>query len=327
MGLLGMTLPRLLSAEGTAALAPRAKSIIFLYQFGGPSHLDTFDPKPQAPAGIRSHYGVIDTAVPGLQICDQLPQLAKVMDKVTLVRTVHHNMKNHNSASYFALTGQAPPVDDIRLRDSFDLFPAYGSVVDRVAPGPAGLPSFVSMPYVIRDGEITPGQHASFLGKGHDPLLITDDPNQADFQLPELSLPANLSAERLADRRSLQQIVSRQTKILEQAAPARGLDDYYEKALGMLTSPRVRDAFNLSRESTAQRERYGRTTYGQSCLLARRLVETGVKFVTVYYARSIGGRRLEDGWDTHGFDNTRMYPILKDYAGRSDAPRVVERSR
>lgn len=313
LGLLGMTLPRWLSAEGTAALAPRAKSIIFLYQFGGPSHLDTFDPKPQAPAGIRSHYGVIDTKVPGLQICDQLPQLAQVMDKVTLVRTVHHTMKNHNSASYFALTGQAPPLDDIRLRDSFDLFPAYGSVVDRVAPGPAGLPSFVSMPYVIRDGEITPGQHASFLGKGHDPLLITSDPNQSDFQLPELSLPANLSAERLADRRSLQQIVSRQTRILEQAAPARGLDDYYEKALGMLTSPRVRDAFDLSREPTARRNAYGRTTYGQSCLLARRLVETGVKFVTVYYADSIGGRRLEDGWDTHGFDNTRMYPILKDY--------------
>ena len=312
MGLLGLTMPKWLAAE-TVTRPTKAKSVIFLFQFGGPSHLDTFDPKPHAPEGVRSHYDVIDTAAPGIQICDQLPKMAAVMDKVTLLRTVYHDMKNHNSASYYALTGQRPPLDDIRLRDSFDLMPSYGSVVDRVAPVAAGLPSYVSLPYVIRDGEITPGQHASFLGKAHDPLLITDDPNRANFQLPELSLPANLSEDRLADRKALQDIISRQTKLLEYAPAARGIDQYYDKALSMLTSPKVREAFNLSGESAKLRDQYGRTTYGQSCLLARRLVETGVKFVTVYYAGSIGGRRKEDGWDTHGFDNTRMYPILKDY--------------
>ncbi len=312
MGLLGLTMPKWLAAD-VASKALKAKSVIFLYQFGGPSHLDTFDPKPNAPEGVRSHYGVIDTAAPGVRICDQLPKMAAVMDKVTLLRTVYHDMKNHNSASYYALTGQRPPVDYIRLRDSLDLMPAYGSVVDSVAPVAAGLPTFVSLPYVIRDGEITPGQHASFLGKAHDPLLITDDPNRTDFQLPELSLPANLSVDRLADRKALQDIIGKQTKLLEYAPAARGLDQYYDKALSMLTSPKVREAFNLSGESAKLRDQYGRTTYGQSCLLARRLVETGVKFVTVYYAYSIGGRRKEDGWDTHGFDNTRMYPILKDY--------------
>jgi hypothetical protein len=312
MGLLGLTMPKWLAAEAVTR-PTKAKSVIFLFQFGGPSHLDTFDPKPNAPEGVRSHYDVIDTAAPGIRICDQLPKMAAVMDKVTLMRTVYHDMKNHNSASYYALTGQRPPLDDIRLRDSFDLMPSYGSVVDHVAPVKAGLPSYVSLPYVIRDGEITPGQHASFLGKAHDPLLITEDPNQSNFQLPELSLPANVTVDRLADRQALQDIVSKQTKLLEYAPAARGLDQYYDKALSMLTSPKVREAFNLSRESAKVRDQYGRTTYGQSCLLARRLVETGVKFVTVYYANSIGGRRKQDGWDTHGFDNTRMYPILKDY--------------
>jgi hypothetical protein len=314
LGGLGLSLPRLLSAAQDAPQrTTRAKSVIFLFQFGGPSHLDMFDPKPRAPDGIRSHYDPIATAVPGLQITDQLPKLAMVMDKVTLVRTVHHNMKNHNSASYYALTGQAPPLDDIRLRDSFDLLPAYGSIVQHLAPTSSGMPTFVAYPHVCRDGEITPGQHASFLGKGCDPLLITADPNDSQFRLPELTLPAGVTPDRLAQRRAMQQLINRQITSLEASPPAQGLDAYFETALGMLNSTRVRDAFDLSSEPTAVRERYGRTTYGQSCLLARRLVAAGVRFVNVYYSDSIGGRYPRDGWDTHGFDNTRMYPILKDY--------------
>ncbi len=313
-GMLGLTLPKLMQAvDAGAQRSGPAKSVIFLYQFGGPSHLDTFDPKPDAPEGIRSHYGVMETSAPGITICDRLPQIAKVMHKVTLLRSVYHTMKNHNSASYYALTGHAPPVDDIRLRDTLELAPAYGSVVDRLAPVQDDLPSFVAYPYVIRDGEITPGQHASFLGKAHDPLLVKADPNAPDFALPELSLPRSVTAGRLQQRTEMQRLINRQAGLLDYAAAARGLDDYYTRAIGMLNSPRVRQAFDLSSEPAAVRDRYGRTTYGQSCLLARRLVETGVKFVNVYYARSIGGRRLEDGWDTHGFDNTRMYPILDKY--------------
>ena len=311
--MLGLTLPHFLrAAENERFKTARAKSVVFLYQFGGPSHVDTFDMKPEAPDGVRSHFEQISTSLPGLSICEQLPETAKVMDKVTLVRTVYHNMKNHNSASYYALTGHAPPLDDIRLRDSVELFPAYGSVVDRLAPLSSGLPTFVAYPYVIRDGAVTPGQHASFLGKKHDPLLITEDPNSSSFRLPELSLPANLSIERLEQRREIQKLINRQTQAAERTAATAGLDAYYEKTLSMLSSTAVRKAFDLSAEPDDVRRRYGRTTYGQSCLLARRLVEAGVKFVNVYFSSNIGGQSMnEGGWDTHGFNNTFMYPILK----------------
>jgi len=314
LGMFGLTYPSLLQAtEQSAARPGKAKSVIFLYQFGGPSHLDTFDPKPNAPTGVRSHFDVIGTSAPGIQICDRLPKTAGIMHEVTLVRTVYHTMKNHNPAAYYALTGHAPPLDDIRLRDSQDLFPAYGSVIARLAPATNGMPTFVAFPHVMRDGEITPGQHASFLGKAHDPLLVTSDPNDRRFSLPELSLPSGLTADRLQDRREIQKLVNQQVKQLDQSTAARGLDAYYEKTLGMLNSSKVRDAFNIDAEPQSIRDRYGRTTYGQSCLLARRLVESGVKFVNVYFSSNIGGRRNEGGWDTHGFDNTRMYPILRDY--------------
>lgn len=310
LGMLGLSLPRWVrAAEQPVAPAAKAKSVIFLYQTGGPSQLDMFDMKPGAAEGIRSPLSMISTSAPGIEICEQLPETAKVMDKVTLVRTVHHNMKNHNSAAYYALTGHAPALDDIRLRDSLELFPAYGSVVDRLAPATNGMPGFVAYPYVVRDGSITPGQHASFLGKGHDPLLITEDPNSASFRLPELSLPANLSVDRLENRRELQKLVNGQVAAQENGA---GLDAFYDKALAMLHSPRLRQAFDLSAEPAALRDRYGRTTYGQSCLLARRLVESGVKFINVYFSASIGGQSTADGgWDTHGFNNTFMYPIVK----------------
>jgi len=317
MGLLGLNMRSLLQAEekSKAAKIPvRAKSVIFLYQFGGPSHIDMFDMKPGAPEGIRGPHKPISSSADGIIVSERLPRLAKVMDKVTLVRSMHHTMKNHNSASYYALTGHAPPVDDIRLRDSLELFPAYGSVVDRLAPISGEMPTSVAFPYVIRDGSVTPGQHASFLGKVHDPFLVTQDPSSPNFSLPELSLPAQVSFERLEQRRELQKLIDQQSRLLEVSATARGLDEYYDKALAMLHSARLRTAFDLSQEPARLRDAYGRHTYGQSCLLARRLVEAGTKFVTVYFSGSIGGQSTtEGGWDTHGFNNTRMYPIIEKY--------------
>lgn len=317
MGLLGLTLPRLLSAE--AARRPeappvRAKSVIFLFQFGGPSHIDTFDMKPSAPDGIRSNFAPISTAVPGVPVCEHLPNMARVLDRVAQIRTVHHPMKHHNSAGYYALSGMAPPFDDQRLKELPELFPAYGSVVDKLAPSTSGMPTFVAYPYVIADGSITPAQHATFLGKKHDPLLITGDPNAPDFRLSELALPADVSPDRLADRRELQRLIDSQLRLMDSSPQARGLNEYYEKALGMMSSRDLHTAFDLSREPDSVRERYGRTTYGQGCLLARRLVEAGVRFVNVYFSRNIGGRSTTDGgWDTHGFDNSRMYNILPKY--------------
>jgi hypothetical protein len=318
LALLGLNLPSFLRAEESArkagSLKPRIKSVIFLFQYGGPSHVDMFDMKPGAPDQYRSPLTPIASSCPEIQVCEQLPEVAKRMHKVTLIRTLTHTMKNHNSAGYYALSGHAPPTDDQRLRDSLDLFPAYGSIVDKLAPSTNGMPTFVSYPHTISDGSITPGQHASFLGKAHDPLFFTEDPSAADFKLPELTLPNNLTLDRLHRRREMQRIVDRQARLLEYSAEARGFDEYYDRAIGMLTSDKVRRAFDLSSEPTEVRDRYGRSTYGQGCLLARRLVEAGVKFVTVYFSNNIGGRSdTSGGWDTHGFDNTRMFPIVKKY--------------
>ncbi|WP_425617539.1 DUF1501 domain-containing protein [Anatilimnocola sp. NA78] len=313
-GLLGLNLPGLLRAETTATIKPRAKSVIFLFQWGGPSHIDMFDRKPNAPEEYRGPLKGISTSLPGLETCEHLPETAKRMHHCSIIRTMTHKMKNHNSAGYYALSGHEPPSDDQRLRDSLDLFPAYGSIVDKLAPSRNGLPTFVAYPHVIRDGSITPGQHASFLGKAHDPLLFTDDPNSPNFKLPELSLPAGLSLDRLHRRREMQKLVDQQAKLLDYSADVRGFDEYYDRAINMLTSDRVRKAFDLSAEPQEVRDKYGRTTYGQGCLLARRLVEAGTKFVTVYFSNSIGGRSTTDGgWDTHGFDNTRMYQIVDKY--------------
>ncbi len=317
LGLLGLTLPKLLQAEalnrdnGTAPKA-RAKSVIFLYQFGGPSHIDMFDMKPDAPPGIRGEHKPMSTKADGIAISERLPRLAQCMDKVTLIRSMHHHMKNHNPASYYALTGHAPPVDDITLRDSPELFPALGSVVDHLAPVEGAMPTSVALPWVIGDGTITPGQGGSFLGKVHDPLLVTRDPSKPDFKLPELSLPANLSYERLLHRRSIQKLIDSQSQLLSHSAEARGMDAYYEKALAMLESPKLREAFNLGAEPDAVRDSYGRTAYGQSCLLARRLVEAGTKFVTVYFSPNIGGD-IGSGWDTHGNNGKKMFPVMEKY--------------
>ncbi len=317
LGLLGLNFPRILNAEAYGTndkIKARAKSVIFLFQWGGPSHIDMFDMKPDAPEGIRGPHQPISSKADGIQVSEHLPKTAKIMDKVTLVRSMHHTMKNHNSAGYYALSGHAPASDDQRLRDSLDLFPGYGSIVDKLAPLQGELPTAISYPYVISDGSVTPGQHASFLGKGHDPLTVLQDPNSSAFTLPELSLPEGIPLERMQARRELQQMIDKQARLLDFSAQARGFDGYYDRAIGMLQSPKLREAFNLSAEPDKVREAYGRTTYGQSCLLARRLVEAGTKFVTVYFSPGIGGQSTtEGGWDTHGFNNTRMFPIIEKY--------------
>lgn len=312
-GFAGLNLATSLRAQSGAT--PRAKHVIFLHQWGGPSHIDTFDMKPDAPEGIRGQFRPIASDTPGLNLTEHLPRFARVLGRFAQIRSLHHTMKNHNSAGYYSLTGHAPPVDDQRLRDSLELYPAYGSVAAMLRPvdDPA-IPSFVSFPHVIRDGSVTPGQHASFLGKPYDPFYVGADPNKAGFKLPELSLPASLPLERLDDRRGLLRLIDAQAARLEADPTARGLDAFYERAATMLASPRVKDAFDLSKEDPKLRDDYGRTTYGQSCLLARRLVEAGVRFVTVYFSDNIGnGKEMSGGWDTHGNNfndlQKRLLPI------------------
>src|SRR5947207_3823144 len=245
LGLLGLTMNTLWAAESKStnqtskAPTPRAKSIVFLYQFGGPSHIDMFDMKPDAPEGIRGPHKPMASNVPGIQVSEHLPRVAKIMDKVTLIRSMHHTMKNHNSASYYALSGHEPPVDDIRLKDTLNLFPAYGSIVSRLAPSQGDMPTFVSYPYVIRDGSVTPGQHASFLGKVHDPFLFTQDPNSPSFGLPELSLPVDLPVERLEQRRELQKMIDQQSRLLDYWSAVQRLDCDDLRALSRLDCTRM----------------------------------------------------------------------------------------
>ena len=304
-GIAGLNLATLLRAsEGATSTGrqPKAKHIIFLHQFGGPSHIDTFDMKPDAPDGIRGEFKPIASAQPGLSVSEHLPRFSKVLGRFAQVRSVHHRMKNHNPAAYYSLTGQAPPIDDIRLRDTQELYPAYGSTVARFRPvEDPSIPSYVSFPHLLRDGSVTPGQTASFLGKPFDPFFVGADPNEPEFRLPELSLPASLPYARLDDRRGLLRMIDNQGRadLMGWNETARGLDTFYDRALTMLGSPKVKKAFDLSGEPTEVRDAYGRTTYGQSCLLARRLIEAGVRFVTVYYSQSIGGKG-SGGWDTHG---------------------------
>ncbi|WP_435005818.1 DUF1501 domain-containing protein [Tundrisphaera lichenicola] len=312
-GFAGLNLPMILRAsEAISTINPHAKHVIFLHQFGGPSHLDTFDMKPDAPDGIRGEFKPIQSDQPGLYLSEHLPRFSKVLGRFAQIRSVHHGMKNHNSATYYSLTGHAPPIDDIRLRDTQELYPSYGSVVARFRPvDDPSLPTYVSYPHVLRDGSVTPGQGASFLGKGFDPFFVERDPNKPDFRLPELSLPEETSLARLDDRRGLLKLIDEQGD-LGYSSTSRGIDAFYDRAMAMLASPRVKAAFDLSTEPGPIRDAYGRTTYGQSCLLARRLVEAGVRFVTVYYSRSIGGKG-SGGWDTHG-DNfnqlkNRLCPI------------------
>jgi len=289
--LFGLTFPQFLAAAERSRNKARVKSVILLHQWGGPGQHETFDPKPDAPDKVRGWFKPTQTKVPGLHVCEKLPKIAEITDRLCVVRCMAHTtpMKNHNSAGYYSLTGIAPPTDDQRLRDSTDLFPAYGSIVSKLAPAAQGAATFVSFPHVIADGSVTPGQHASFLGKTHNPLFVNDDPSK----------PEGVNPDRLASRTDILKLIDEQASLLDQSAVARGIDESYRQAVAMLTSPRFKEAFDLSREKPATRDRYGRTTYGQSCLLARRLVEAGAKFVNVYFARSIGGKG--QGWDYHGF--------------------------
>jgi hypothetical protein len=187
--------------------------------------------------------------------------------------------------------------------------PNLGSVVARLAPGRADRLRFVTLPQLISDvGNLTPGQFAGFFGRPYDPLAVTKDPNAPNFRVDDLTLRHDVSPARLDERRSLLHVVDRQVRALDESAEARALDTYQDRAFGLLTSPAVRQAFDLGHEPAALRDRYGRNTFGQSCLLARRLVEAGVKLVTVFSAE--GGKTPQDAWDTHENNFRKLKQLL-----------------
>jgi hypothetical protein len=296
LGLAGFGLPQLLRAEAgrRSGHKARARSVILLFQFGGPSHLDTFDPKPDAPREIRGEFAAIPTKVLGVRVTEHLPRLARLADRYTLVRSVRHNRSNHNSGAYYSLTGREPLIDIVTANASATDFPHPGSVVSYLDPGTGKVPPFVALPTMIADGPFrTPGEFAGLLGKMYDPLWVLGNPNARDFDATDFTLPAEVSAARVEDRRAILHELDERSRLADKEAAVRGMDAYRSRAMDLLTSPATKQAFALQEEPAAVRDRYGRTTYGQSVLLARRLVEAGVRFVTVYYSPGIGG------WDTH----------------------------
>jgi hypothetical protein len=311
LGCLGLNLTGLFRAETAAAFSPgrrrsaaRVKSCILLFYYGGPSHLDTWDMKPDAPREIRGDFKMMATTVPGLRICEHLPHCARVIDKLAIVRSLHHPMRNHNSAAVEALCGRTPLKGDLELlADDPNSFPCYGAALNYMTPGRSEVPVHVALPHVMYNVVTLPGQTAGFLGAAANPFQVGRDPNAADFRVGELELPADLSLARLEDRHGLLSLIEAQTRHAERLAGTRVLTVYQERALELLRSEKVRRAFNLSREAPSLRERYGRNKLGQSLLLARRLVEAGVRFVNVN--DKVHNGQLAN-WDSHENNFARL---------------------
>jgi hypothetical protein len=280
----GLTLPGLLRRRAQAAEAgatPNDTAVILVWQAGGPSHIDMYDLKPDSPAEYRGDFSPIDTAVPGIQFGEHLPRQARIADKLAIVRSATHTNAGHGMASQWMLTGWQPTIE---VGDN--IYPACGSVVARMrgANAPA-MPPYVNLPRQIGLGK------AAYLGASYNPFSPEDSPNSPNFNVRNLKLPGRVSTARLDDRRGLLEELDTIRRDIDTAGNLEGLDRFYRDAMEMITSDRALAAFDIGREDVRLRDQYGRHDLGQCCLLARRLAEAGVTYVTV----QAGG-----GWDTHG---------------------------
>jgi hypothetical protein len=311
VGFLGLGLPQLWAARTAAEqLSPatscagfgRAKSCIFLFMWGGPSQLDTFDPKPDAPAEVRGSFRPISTRVPGIQISEHFQRLANLTDKIAIVRSLHHTDPAHLSSGHLALTGHlAPTINSDAAPPNDRDTPHLGSMVARLRGGSGTLPDFVTLPWLAfhpaAPGGRAPGQNAGWLGHRFDPLVISGDPSHPDWKVQELSLIDGVGFDRIHSRREL----LREVDIQRSELGTSDLSAMKQRAFNLLASENARNAFDLGQEPAAVRERYGRNIHGQSVLLARRLVENGVPLVSVNWHND--GRNF---WDTHGSNFSRL---------------------
>lgn len=298
-----------LAGDNHAAGFGKAKRLILLFMWGGPSHIDTFDMKPDAPPEIRGPFQPIATAASGIQICEHFRNLAPLMDRVAVIRSLTHDDPAHLSSAHTILTGHLPPVnksDDVppSARDT----PHIGAVLSRLRAAPAGLPPFVTMPWIASHpaapGGKAPGQHGGWLGRSYDPFLVDGDLAQPTWTIPALTLNDGIPLTRLGHRESLLREISRQQAGLDGATAAR-LESEQSRAIGLLSSGSVRAAFDLSAETDATRDRYGRTMHGQCVLLARRLIERDVPVVSINWHND--GQTF---WDTHGNNFPRLKETL-----------------
>lgn len=296
-GLAGGSLANLLrlqaaNASQYASSGKRPASCILIWMDGGPTHFETFDPKPEAPAEIRGEFRPIETNVPGIRICEHLPKLAQIADKYAIVRSVCHNQGNHGAGNHYMMTG-APPRIPVGCGAFVSFHPSMGAVAAKERTAPHGLPAYFTMPSMSRSGG------PNFLGAKYAPFVVSNDPNSANFRVRDVELPADISDLRFQSRRDLRSLVDRLPRYLDPATadPAHSLDEYYRQGYELILTPEAQKAFDIHDEPNEVREAYGRNGFGQRALLARRLVEAGVPFVTLY----------DGGWDHHSnlFDALR----------------------
>jgi hypothetical protein len=289
---LGLSFVDLIAHRARAAEAARAVGLcnpdrvncILIWLDGGPSHYETFDPKPDAPTDIRGELKPIETAVSGVRFCESIPKLAKIADKFTVIRSVCHKDPNHGGGNHYMMTGAPTPVP-VGCGAFVTFHPSYGSVVSWKRGVREGLPAYATTPEMSRSGG------PNFLGARHAPFIIKGYPNSPDFKVRDVVLPPQITSGRESTRQELRHSLDRLARIADAAAedPALSFDGSYQQAMSLVTSKQAQAAFDLSKEPESVREMYGRNDFGQRLLLCRRLVEVGVSFVTCY----------SGGWDHH----------------------------
>ena len=303
-GLAALSLPRYLQLEADGAVkedSAKIKNCITIFLVGSPGHLDTWDMKPNAPAEVRGKFKPIATKVPGVQICEHFPLMARMMDKVALIRSLHHKTgATHENGQRWMMTGHEFNADSIK--------PHTGSVISRVFGSKGDLPANVVLPGPIGNTGAGPlhGQSAGHLGSAHEPFFLGADPARSDFKVADLEVPVKDSKFRLDARKALlTQLDDLQRRT--ETGSTQMHDSAYERAFRLLTSPKAKKAFDLNLEKAELRDRYGRNTFGQSCLMARRLVESGVRYVTVNHFDTVFNLTC---WDMHAdggsLDNTYL---------------------
>jgi uncharacterized protein (DUF1501 family) len=317
LGMLGLTLPGLLQGRAAAAdrrTPGRARSCILLCLLGGPPQHETWDPKPDAPAEVRGPFRPIATSVPGLRVCELMPRTARLAHHCAVLRAVSTGDSAHSSSGYYMLTGyphRPMGVENARPGAPND-WPSLAAVVKHLRPGNGMMPAAVALPeHIWNTGNIPwPGQDAGWLGRTADPWLLHCEPARPDFQVPALTLPAEMPPLRFDGRRSLLGQVNRHFEAADRTAAGVRYHDQYRQAFDLLRSSPARGAFDLNREPPSVRDRYGRTRFGQSVLLARRLVEAGVPLVQVNWTR-IANVPNEGTWDTHSRNaDTLRNPLM-----------------
>jgi hypothetical protein len=323
LGLFGLSLAELLRGRAGAAAMPaapvqgrggQAKACIVLFLMGGPPQHSTWDPKPGAPAEIRGEFKPIATNVPGIHFGELMPRLAGLADKLCVLRAVSTNDNAHSSSGYYMLTGQPHLPMNVENANpgAPNDWPTLGGVVHQLRRGPGALPAAVRLPHRISntDGSVWPGQDAGFLGRNADPWLLRCEPASPQFRAAEFSLDVDVPSSRLEDRHALLAHVNQPLDAALRNGALSHYDHQSQQAFELLRNAQSRNAFNLDHESARMRDRYGRDQFGQSVLLARRLVESGVSLVQVNWFRGADEPPDNPCWDSHADESARLKSVL-----------------